>query len=1513
MLRCCHCFLIVVFFSLFFIQMDEDDLVCSCSSGDEQEFNVAGPSQQRRRHRVNCILNYGSLNRQQLALFRSMKRKARQYRPRQPFRQRHFSDDNILGENVPIPDSRDIEIQRRRILNNENANYIQIGRGFGAVRYRLKKRRLTRALGGGVEVREQRINLLSPSDHVSPSTPLGDILTSLGVVLDQIVHDAIIDADRNDRLQVIIYTVSDDGTWRRPVSNKPFPVHMYEQERVLALVEDFIVPYDEVSVGDDIHVETVLIRQRVPRDVDYSESEPETGVKRSLKVRLKKPLSLNEATERTSMVKINNSNNDAMCATRAIVVCLQKNALRRAKREFGITSSEYKNEERLFESIRRSDGRHTFQFDEASALARRVNLARNRLSTPTDLEKLARVLKVNIRVLDSENIQRIEQYGTFVDNDNVVVLYREKIFLDSNYTNPNFDQNVTHHFHAVVKVSAFLGFSFYCFKCEVGVVGGEKNFGHRCPDLAYFCYACWDRNCVITTPKNINEAELRCPKCFIRCPSTQCFSVHKKYKNCDYFYCWSCKQKIKREPKGRSFETVYEVKLRHKCAKTCRVCRLPIFPDHKCFMVRQHFKESNDKYLFIDFETDQSDESGKHRVIYCFMKWLIVDAHNKWDGTTVGEKEFGVHYNVLEEVGNFLFAEDRFPGYSIVAHNMRGFDGCFLLDYLIRHGIEPHISSDGLKLLIVKIGGSLRMRLIDSLNFLQISLAEFPRTLGLPETLGSKGYFPHFFTSPETLHYSQIGLPSKEDYGMNDMSVEGKQKFEVWYENRERSKPFFDFQHELREYCKQDVELLMEGCLAFRKTVLKITKEIRVSNAGQQTRLPQQSNQPVFNTLDEHGSCDPFQYATIASMSSAIYKAKFLPQDKIAQIRPSGYDNHLFSSISIEYLEYLRQTTVPNLKHALNSGSGEIKIGRFRVDGFDSSTDTVYEFHGCFWHGCDKCVTNRYLLHPVRGVTMAKLYDDTLQRQILLENEGFIVKVMWECEWSERKRTDPEVRTIVEGLPFSSFLHPRHGFFGGRVDAGLLLYDIDKDDSHAGLNYGDVNSLYPSVNMFDEYPVGHPEIILSNFQSIDNYFGVIFCRVLAPQHLFRGILPRRVKQKLLFPLCAKCADTVQIESCSHSISERAMTGVWVSEELKLALSKGYEILNIFCVHHFKERSKDLFANYIRLFYRIKVGASGNPFKTDQELDEFIDQLKDREGIFMTRNDFKFNAGLRAIAKLILNSLWGRMGMNENRLNTSIVHDLDILNRIVRDPLLDLSSVRRINDNCVSVVHRIASMDCVDYTNNTNIYVAIFTTAHARIRLFNLIDKVGSRFVYCDTDSIIYKRSLIESENLPVSPFLGDLSSELAPGDFIVKLVCAGPKVYGFKTLLGKVVVRIKGFKADARTAAVISEETLTRMVKHYIKVNVDPISQRVYIPTIDLKALRLKMLQDYHQDQLVSSAVATRNAISVLNVNKIRRNVAWEIFKEAEQKMFTVKCTKFIIFVNGVTVPFGYVENVFMD
>jgi hypothetical protein len=31
------------------------------------------------------------------------------------------------------------------------------------------------------------------------------------------------------------------------------------------------------------------------------------------------------------------------------------------------------------------------------------------------------------------------------------------------------------------------------------------------------------------------------------------------------------------------------------------------------------------------------------------------------------------------------------------------------------------------------------------------------------------------------------------------------------------------------------------------------------------------------------------------------------------------------------------------------------QICRYNVDGYDSETKTVYEFYGCFFHGCPRC------------------------------------------------------------------------------------------------------------------------------------------------------------------------------------------------------------------------------------------------------------------------------------------------------------------------------------------------------------------------------------------------------------------------------------------------------------------------------------------------------------------------------------------------------------------------------
>ena len=100
------------------------------------------------------------------------------------------------------------------------------------------------------------------------------------------------------------------------------------------------------------------------------------------------------------------------------------------------------------------------------------------------------------------------------------------------------------------------------------------------------------------------------------------------------------------------------------------------------------------------------------------------------------------------------------------------------------------------------------------------------------------------------------------------------------------------------------------------------------------------------------------------------------------------------------------------------------------------------------------------------------------------------------------------------------------------------------------------------VNKYCVYPVGHPDIITEDFKDVDQYFGLIHCKVIPPRGLYLPVLPYRCQKKLMFPLCRTCAETLQQNPCTHTDEERALTGTWVSEELKLAKEKGYRITQV---------------------------------------------------------------------------------------------------------------------------------------------------------------------------------------------------------------------------------------------------------------------------------------------------------------------------------------------------------------
>ena len=128
----------------------------------------------------------------------------------------------------------------------------------------------------------------------------------------------------------------------------------------------------------------------------------------------------------------------------------------------------------------------------------------------------------------------------------------------------------------------------------------------------------------------------------------------------------------------------------------------------------------------------------------------------------------------------------------------------------------------------------------------------------------------------------------------------------------------------------------------------------------------------------------------------------------------------------------------------------------------------------------------------------------------------------------------------------------------------------------------------------------------------------------------------------MFPLCKTCADTLNQNPCTHTDEERAILGTWCHVELMKAIEKGYEVLEIHEVWHWEETTNQLFSPYVNLYLKRKQEASGYPKHcvTDEQKQRYIDQYYEHEGIRLDPNKIEYNSGLRFLAKLMLNSLWG---------------------------------------------------------------------------------------------------------------------------------------------------------------------------------------------------------------------------------------------------------------------------------
>ena len=158
---------------------------------------------------------------------------------------------------------------------------------------------------------------------------------------------------------------------------------------------------------------------------------------------------------------------------------------------------------------------------------------------------------------------------------------------------------------------------------------------------------------------------------------------------------------------------------------------------------------------------------------------------------------------------------------------------------------------------------------------------------------------------------------------------------------------------------------------------------------------------------------------------SSVYERAFYPEQTC-------------SFVAIKWLEWEAKNRGIHIHHARCGHGGEREILGARVDGYHPESKTVFQFHGCLWHGCEECYpedrqglvlqkTRQGKVIPRLGIEKKPMsretaYELTLIRTQFLREGGYRVVEKWEHEkptpWANMHCPKVETETYPHAIVY---------------------------------------------------------------------------------------------------------------------------------------------------------------------------------------------------------------------------------------------------------------------------------------------------------------------------------------------------------------------------------------------------------------------------------------------------------------------------------------------------------------
>lgn len=432
-------------------------------------------------------------------------------------------------------------------------------------------------------------------------------------------------------------------------------------------------------------------------------------------------------------------------------------------------------------------------------------------------------------------------------------------------------------------------------------------------------------------------------------------------------------------------------------------------------------------------------------------------------------------------------------------------------------------------------------------------------------------------------------------------------------------------------------------------------------------------------------------------------------------------------------------------------------------------------------------------------------------------------------------------------------LKPYEHFFahaalrGGRTEVKTPYFKLSDEDLKNGkkILYVDVCSMYPFQQIAHDFPVGTPKVycwddryypchlhpnsfkcdcarFIKNscnieafkmtrkplIQDVLKWFGIVCVDLKPPKKMIHPVLVCWNEDM------SKCVSTLRDEDHKEIIIGTA--------SLKTCLENGYELENVYCFHEYQK------GNFWReptlKLYLEKMLNSKNapePEKRESMVKKWSDVYGEKFGDMMKESWPRWGkySAKKFVAKIAINSVWGKHAQRVIMPKT-FIYDFKHEREDIELFFKNCQHGRKLNNVQPITLGKVLYTATDDHAkpdlHNQYLPAALMVPEYGRLQLWNQMNKLGDRVLYCDTDSIVYVYDP-KLYNVPIGDMVGDWEVEDICDNEIEEFVAWGPKTYAIKCKNGYTSVKAKGVCLKRSTEKLLNFEVMKQGALEFLE------------------------------------------------------------------------------------------------